>query len=94
MSINAFFFAEGQQLEEEEEEGVKLLMKLLDKQDGQNEVVHIIRCCQMFARVCFGLVLCKKRRPNVILGCNLKPLILSPQLWAFSRNLFRNPIKT
>lgn len=50
MSINAFFFAEGQQLEEEEE-GVKLLMKLLDKQDGQNEVVHIIRCCQMFARV-------------------------------------------
>lgn len=36
MSINAFFFAEGQQLEEERGGGgVKLLMKLLDKQDGE-----------------------------------------------------------
>lgn len=38
---------------------------------------HYSMLSDVRARVCFGAALCKKKRPNLLLGCNLKPLILS-----------------
>lgn len=52
MSINAFFFAEGQQLEEERGGGQAVNETVgQTRRRSTNEVVHIIWCCQVFACV-------------------------------------------
>lgn len=88
MSISAFFFAEGQQLDEEGGGGVKLLMKLLDKQEGTQEVAQIW-CCQIITCVCDAALLSY----NNLGSCNLKPLILSLQLLVLCRIFSRTQLK-